>query len=115
MAPVPTYGWSDLANVVNNRDPKEKALTPMEKMYFTGEMLEKYEPCVDLLEKIVDTEGDDDDTWDSFEEHFNSFLNFNWCSNWNGVKYDIILYGMSGYTGYLTLQYLKRISLKRNP
>lgn len=109
------YDWSDLANVVPNREPEEKPLTPLETMYFTGSMLEKYEPCVDALDKLIDNDGEDDETWDVFESYFNKFLNFNWMGSWNGAKYDIVLYGMSGYTGYLTLQYLKRVALKRNP
>lgn len=112
MAPPQVYGWGDIANVY---EEKEQALSPLEKMYFNGEMLEKYEPCVDVLQKIIDTEGEDENAWNQFEEHFEHFLDFSWCSNWDGKKYDIVLYGVSGYTGYLTMEYLKRVSLKRNP
>eukprot|EP00425_Heterocapsa_triquetra_P042209 CAMPEP_0195088184 /NCGR_PEP_ID=MMETSP0448-20130528/27814_1 /TAXON_ID=66468 /ORGANISM="Heterocapsa triquestra, Strain CCMP 448" /LENGTH=544 /DNA_ID=CAMNT_0040121809 /DNA_START=102 /DNA_END=1736 /DNA_ORIENTATION=+ len=112
MAPTQVYGWGDLANVY---EEKEQAMSPLEKMYFNGEMLEKYEPCVDVLQKLIDAEGDDENAWNTFEEHFEHFLDFSWCSNWDGKKYDIVLYGVSGYTGYLTMQYMKRVSLKRNP
>lgn len=42
-------------------------------------------------------------------------MNFGWCSSWDGVRYDIVFFGVSGYTGYLMMQYLKRTALKRNP
>jgi len=84
-------------------------------MYFNGSMLEKYEPCVDALQKLLDAEGEDEEAWNAFEVHFDKFMDFSWCSNWDGKRYDIVLYGVSGYTGYLTIEYLKRVSLKRNP
>ena len=27
--------------------------------------------------------------------------NYDWCSSWDGTKYDLVFYGVSGYTGYL--------------
>lgn len=78
-------------------------------------MFSKYEVCVQSLERVVDAEGADDDAWDEFEGYFEKFLDFSWCSNWDGTKYDIVFYGVSGYTGYLTMQYLKRVALKKNP
>mmetsp|Transcript_67512 Transcript_67512/g.170343 ORF Transcript_67512/g.170343 Transcript_67512/m.170343 type:complete len:532 (+) Transcript_67512:165-1760(+) len=114
MAPVQVYDWSDLADVVESVE-EEKPLSPLEKEYFNGSMLEKYEPCVDVLQKLLDGDGEDDDTWNEFESHFDKFLDFSWCSNWDGKKYDLIFYGVSGYTGYLTMEYLKRVALKKNP
>ena len=29
--------------------------------------------------------------------------NYDWCSSWDGTKYDLVFYGVSGYTGYLCL------------
>jgi short subunit dehydrogenase-like uncharacterized protein len=113
--PVQAYAWDDLANVVVRGQEPEKALSPLEKLYFNGSMLEKYEPCVDALQKLLDGDGDDEESWNAFEVHFDKFLDFSWCSNWDGAKYDIVIYGVSGYTGYLTVQYLKRVSLRRNP
>lgn len=113
--PTQAYDWSEIANVVVRGEEEEKALSPLEKMYFNGSMLEKYEPCVETLQKLLDGDGDDDDTWNAFEAHFDRFLDFGWISNWDGKKYDIVLYGVSGYTGYLTMQYLKRVALPSNP
>jgi len=94
-------------------EPEPPALSPLEKEYFTADMLKKYEPCLDAMERVV--HGDDEDEWAAFEEHFDNFVLINWCSNWNGKKYDLVFYGVSGYTGYLTMEYLKRVALKRNP
>jgi len=91
------------------------AETPMMKMYFTGEILAKYDPCTTAMERVVTTSGDDEDAWEDFEESFESFLNMSALGNWDGTKYDIIVYGCSGYTGYLMMEYLKRIALKKNP
>ena len=27
-----------------------------------------------------------------------------WCSTWDGNKYDLVFYGVSGYTGYLMME-----------
>mmetsp|Transcript_6476 Transcript_6476/g.20820 ORF Transcript_6476/g.20820 Transcript_6476/m.20820 type:complete len:528 (-) Transcript_6476:157-1740(-) len=93
----------------------ETPVSPIEKEYFTGDMLSKYEPCCDALNRIIASDGEDEDVWETFEECFNKFLDFSWVSNWDGNKYDIVFYGVSGYTGYLMMQYLKRTALKRNP
>merc|ERR1712232_830764 len=89
--------------------------TPLEKLYLTGEMLSKYEPCTEALKQVIDSDGQDEEAWDRFELHYARFLDFSWCSNWDGKKYDIVFFGVSGYTGYLMMQYLKRSSLKNNP
>eukprot|EP00414_Alexandrium_minutum_P001623 CAMPEP_0113818674 /NCGR_PEP_ID=MMETSP0328-20130328/358_1 /TAXON_ID=39455 /ORGANISM="Alexandrium minutum" /LENGTH=527 /DNA_ID=CAMNT_0000786609 /DNA_START=72 /DNA_END=1655 /DNA_ORIENTATION=- /assembly_acc=CAM_ASM_000350 len=94
---------------------KETPVSPIEKDYFNGEMLSKYEPCCDALQRIIASDGEDEDVWETFEECFNKFLDFSWISNWDGNKYDLVFYGVSGYTGYLMMQYLKRTAFKRNP
>ncbi|CAE8657530.1 unnamed protein product, partial [Polarella glacialis] len=96
-------------------EPVPKIKTPIEEVYFTGNMLSKYESCTESLKNIIDTDGDDEDAWDKFEEHFDKFLSMSWMSIWDGTRYDIVFYGVSGYTGYLMMQYLKRTALKRNP
>jgi len=106
-AALKQYGGFDYA--------EEVALSPLQKLYFSGDMFSKYEPANDALRKLVDTEGEDEDAWDEFENTFDKFMDFSWCSNWGGKKYDIIFYGVSGYTGYLMMEYLKRTALKRNP
>jgi short subunit dehydrogenase-like uncharacterized protein len=96
-------------------DCPERKQLPFEKVYFNGDMLQKYEPCMDALQTVVDAQGEDDDAWKTFEETFGKFLDFSWCSNWDGKRYDLVVYGCSGYTGYLTMEYLKRVALVRNP
>ncbi|CAL1134977.1 unnamed protein product [Cladocopium goreaui] len=88
--------------------------TPIEEIYFTGNMLSKYEACTDSLKDIINTDGDNEETWEKFDEHFTKFLNMSWATNWDGMRYDIVFYGVSGYTGYLMIQYLKRTALVRN-
>merc|ERR1719162_232989 len=70
---------------------------------------------MDTLQLVIDADGEDDDAWASFELLFGKFMDFSWVSNWDGKRYDIVFYGVSGYTGYLTMEYLKRVALKRNP
>ncbi|CAK9079377.1 unnamed protein product [Durusdinium trenchii] len=89
--------------------------TPIEEIYFTGNMLSKYEACTESLKDIINTDGDNEETWEKFDAYFTKFLNMSWATNWDGMKYDIVFYGVSGYTGYLMIQYLKRTALKRNP
>lgn len=48
-----------------------------------------------------------------YQHHLSRYRNFEWCSNWDGKKYDIVFYGVSGYTGYLMMEYLKRVALKK--
>jgi len=93
----------------------EKAQLPFERVYFNGDMLAKYEPCMEALQSVIDTDGEDDDAYASFEHLFGKFMDFSWCSSWNGTRYDIVIYGCSGYTGYLSMEYLKRVALKRTP
>eukprot|EP00971_Amphidinium_carterae_P341097 6479734-Amphidinium_carterae.1 len=104
--------WASTQNKNMYPDAVER---PLEKLYFTGENFAKYEPCVDALQKVLDTDGRDDDAWASYEELFEKFVEFSLGSTWDGKKYDIVLYGTSGYTGYLTMQYLRRVALPKNP
>jgi len=106
----------DILNKLEGLDFEDEIpVSPIEKDYFNGEMLSKYEPCCDALQRIIASDGEDEDVWDTFDECFNKFLDFSWVSNWDGNKYDLVFYGVSGYTGYLMMQYLKRTALKRNP
>ncbi|CAE8699415.1 unnamed protein product, partial [Polarella glacialis] len=78
-------------------------------------MVMKYEPLATALRKLNETDGKDKDALHQYNEHIESYKSFNWCSSWDGNKYDIVFYGVSGYTGYLMMEYLKRVALKRNP
>merc|ERR1719464_2545125 len=67
------------------------------------------------MTKVEESEGKDEAAVKALKAHWEKFMNFEWCSQWDGKKYDIVFYGVSGYTGYLMMEYLKRISLKVNP
>jgi len=103
------------AKAVEESDDEDEYIPPLMEEYFTKEMAEQYEPLKSSMEKVLASDGKDDEEWKNFQTHFNAFKNFECFSNWDGKKYDIIFYGVSGYTGYLMMQYLKRISLKKTP
>ena len=74
-------------------------------------------------EDIINTDGDNEETWEKFDEHFTKlpgkratgdleslllkttsgsrsnmhftlrFLNMSWATNWDGMRYDIVFYG----------------------
>lgn len=88
---------------------------PLTDRYFTEEMVNKYVPLRESMARVKETNGEDEDAWEEFSLHYNKFHNFEVWSNWDGNKYDIVFYGVSGYTGYLMMEYLKRIALKINP
>lgn len=67
------------------------------------------------MEMVTKSDGTDENAWDQYTYHLDKFNKFDWCSNWDGQTYDIVFYGVSGYTGYLMMEYLKRISIRRNP
>jgi len=90
----------------------EDYVPPFQKKYFSVDMMSKYEPLAEALVKVEATEGNDADAVKAFEEHWAKFMDFSWCSQWDGKKYDVVFYGMSGYTGYLMTEYLKRSALK---
>eukprot|EP00929_Paragymnodinium_shiwhaense_P062369 TRINITY_DN31141_c0_g1_i1.p1 TRINITY_DN31141_c0_g1~~TRINITY_DN31141_c0_g1_i1.p1 ORF type:complete len:561 (-),score=128.92 TRINITY_DN31141_c0_g1_i1:152-1696(-) len=85
---------------------------PLMKKYFTQEMMSKYPALKEAMQKVLDTKGEDDEVWADFCTHYNKFKDFECFSNWDGKKYDVVFYGVSGYTGYLMMEYLKRVALK---
>mmetsp|Transcript_47337 Transcript_47337/g.101947 ORF Transcript_47337/g.101947 Transcript_47337/m.101947 type:complete len:519 (-) Transcript_47337:54-1610(-) len=89
--------------------------TPFAKLYYSDEMIRKYQPLVTALELMAETEGKDEEVRRDYEKHLKIYRGFEWCSNWDGKKYDIVIFGASGYTGYLTMEYLKRVALVNNP
>lgn len=93
----------------------EEELTPFAKLYFSDEMVMKYEPLATAMELLGETEGKDEEVYKEYQVHLKRFQSFEWCSKTDGKKYDIVFYGVSGYTGYLMMEYLKRVSLKVNP
>eukprot|EP00413_Alexandrium_margalefii_P049648 CAMPEP_0204606838 /NCGR_PEP_ID=MMETSP0661-20131031/59331_1 /ASSEMBLY_ACC=CAM_ASM_000606 /TAXON_ID=109239 /ORGANISM="Alexandrium margalefi, Strain AMGDE01CS-322" /LENGTH=517 /DNA_ID=CAMNT_0051618197 /DNA_START=90 /DNA_END=1643 /DNA_ORIENTATION=- len=84
-----------------------------QKKYFSQDMMSKYEPLMDAMVKVEETEGADAAAFKEFEAHWDKFMDFSWCSQWDGKKYDIVFYGMSGYSGYLMMEYLKKNTLKQ--
>eukprot|EP00449_Zooxanthella_nutricula_P031491 CAMPEP_0198490358 /NCGR_PEP_ID=MMETSP1462-20131121/2065_1 /TAXON_ID=1333877 /ORGANISM="Brandtodinium nutriculum, Strain RCC3387" /LENGTH=525 /DNA_ID=CAMNT_0044218911 /DNA_START=77 /DNA_END=1650 /DNA_ORIENTATION=+ len=93
----------------------DELATPFAKLYFSDEMISKYEPLVTAIQLMNETDGEDEEVKKDYEIHYRRFKEFEWCSNWNGKKYDIVFYGVSGYTGYLMMSYLKRVALKKTP
>jgi len=98
-------------------DGSEEAafVPPFRKIYFSNEMVSKYEPLATAMRKVTESEGRDDEVWEQYQEHLSKFNSFDWCSTWDGNRYDVVFYGASGYAGYLMTEYLRRVSLKRNP
>ncbi|CAE7191337.1 unnamed protein product [Symbiodinium microadriaticum] len=86
--------------------------SPIEEIYFTGNMLSKYEAVTESLKDVINTDGDNEETWEKFDTYFTRFLNMSWATNWDGTKYDIVFFGVSGYTGYLMIQYLKSVAAR---
>ena len=94
---------------------QDEFVPPLRKLYFTQQMVMKYEPLANALRKVNETDGKDPDAMEIYREQLDIYQKFDWCSNWDGNKYDLVFYGVSGYTGYLMMEYLKRVSLKVNP
>jgi len=86
---------------------------PFQQKYFSAELISKYEPLSEAIVKVEESEGRDAAAIAEFETHWNKYMDFSWCSQWDGKKYDIVFYGMSGYTGYLMMEYLKQIGLQK--
>jgi len=86
---------------------------PFQKKYFSQDMMSRYEPLMSAIEKVEETEGADAAAFKEFETHWDKFMDFSWCSQHDGKKYDIVFYGMSGYSGYLMMEYLKKVTLKK--
>jgi len=91
----------------------EETIPPFQGRYFSADMMSKYEPLADAIKKVETSDGKDEGALAAFEDHWAKFMDFSWCSQWDGRKYDILFYGMSGYTGHLMMQYLKRNALKK--
>lgn len=96
-------------------DDEAEQMTPFAKLYFCDEMIMKYEPLAQAMEMVHETEGKDDEVMREYRVHLTRFQNFSWLGKSDSPKYDLIFYGVSGYTGYLMMQYLKRVALKVNP
>jgi len=86
---------------------------PFQKKYFSSEMMAKYEPLAEAMVKMEETEGKDDEVMAIFQDHWSRFMDFSWCCQSMGKKYDVVFYGMHGYSGYLIMEYLKRNTLKK--
>jgi len=67
------------------------------------------------IKEVEENEADAENIMKKFDEEWNKFVDFSWCSHWDGKKYDIVFYGVSGYSGYLMMEYMKRFALKNKP
>jgi len=81
-----------------------------QRKYFSSDMMARYEPLAQAVTK-VEAEADDE-AFALLEEQWDRFMDFSWCTQWEGKKFDIVFYGASGYSGYLMMEYLKRYVLK---
>mmetsp|Transcript_17457 Transcript_17457/g.31497 ORF Transcript_17457/g.31497 Transcript_17457/m.31497 type:complete len:524 (-) Transcript_17457:93-1664(-) len=88
-------------------------IPPFQKKYFSSETMARYEPLVNAMVAVEDADGADDEVWREFDKHWEIFMNFSWCGNWSETKYDVIFYGVTGYSGYLLMEYLKRYTLQQ--
>jgi len=100
----------------SNEEPPK---TPFEKKYFSKENMQKYKPLADALrrqESVAKSKKEEDkiEAQAEVDKCMAEFCDTSWCSNWNYTKYDFIFYGVSGYTGYLMMEYLKRQALPNN-
>eukprot|EP00933_Yihiella_yeosuensis_P026710 TRINITY_DN20776_c0_g1_i1.p1 TRINITY_DN20776_c0_g1~~TRINITY_DN20776_c0_g1_i1.p1 ORF type:complete len:552 (-),score=152.43 TRINITY_DN20776_c0_g1_i1:313-1899(-) len=93
----------------------EMQIPPFRQVYFSDEMVMKYEPLATAIRKLKESDGKDKDALEQYELHLEKYKTFEWCDTGDGSKHDIVFYGVSGYTGYLMMEYLKRVALKRNP
>eukprot|EP00927_Polykrikos_kofoidii_P087254 TRINITY_DN9_c0_g1_i1.p1 TRINITY_DN9_c0_g1~~TRINITY_DN9_c0_g1_i1.p1 ORF type:complete len:532 (-),score=91.62 TRINITY_DN9_c0_g1_i1:260-1801(-) len=91
----------------------DAVMTPFVKQYFSEEMVNRYTPLTEAARRVNTSEGKDDEAWEQFKAHYDKFVKFDAFSKWDGKKYDIVFYGVSGYTGYLMMEYVKRVSLKK--
>lgn len=81
--------------------------TPLQKKYFTVDMMCRYEPMAESMAKVEEKGEEDPDALKDLEQHWGRFMDFSWTSQWDGKKYDLVIYGASGYQGHLMMQYLK--------
>lgn len=94
-------------------EPKK---SPFEAKYFARENMNKYKPLADALRKqdaLQKSKKEEDkvEAQKEVDKAMAEFCKTEWCSSWDYKKYDIIFYGVSGYTGYLMMEYLKRQAL----
>lgn len=92
----------------------EAKLTPMLKRYFSRDQMKKYEPLWTAAQQVLDSKGKDTEAWNEFKDEYSKYANFDVFSTWDGKRYDVVFYGVSGYTGYLMMEYLKRTSFPKN-
>ncbi|CAL1127627.1 unnamed protein product [Cladocopium goreaui] len=95
-------------------DASEEVAPPFQTMYFSDEFMIKYQPLAQAKQRLRE-DANDAEAQKVYDEHFPLYKNYDWCSSWDGKQYDLVFYGVSGYTGYLMMEYLKRVSLKRTP
>jgi len=81
--------------------------TPLQKKYFSVDMMSRYEAMAESMAKIED-QGEDPDALKDLEQHWERFMDFSWASQWDGKKFDFVIYGASGYQGHLMMQYLRK-------
>jgi len=94
-------------------DASEEVEPPFMKKYFSNEFMMKYEPLA-AAKRRLDEDKNDAEAQKMYDTYFPMYKNYDWCSSWDGTKYDLVFYGVSGYTGYLMMEYLKRVSLKQS-
>lgn len=95
-------------------DASEEVAPPFQTLYFSDEFMSKFQPLASANRRLKEDKNDKE-AQKMYDEYFPMYKNYDWCSTWDGNKYDLVFYGVSGYTGYLMMEYLKRVSLKRNP
>ncbi|CAL1164545.1 unnamed protein product [Cladocopium goreaui] len=88
--------------------------TPLQKKYFSADMMCRYEAMAESMAKI-EAQGEDPDVLKDLEQQWERFSDFSWASQWDGKKFDFVIYGASGYQGYLLMQYLRKNVLPSNP
>eukprot|EP00811_Abedinium_folium_P017441 NODE_2636_length_2175_cov_4.805176.p1 GENE.NODE_2636_length_2175_cov_4.805176~~NODE_2636_length_2175_cov_4.805176.p1 ORF type:complete len:568 (-),score=117.24 NODE_2636_length_2175_cov_4.805176:373-2076(-) len=91
------------------------AYSPLCNAYFQGDRLRKDKKLFEALRRIEVAGLPEAIAMKQMEDLMAPTLGFKTSPNWNGKQYDIIIYGMSGYTGYLCMNYLKSVSLRLYP
>eukprot|EP00403_Amphidinium_massartii_P020177 CAMPEP_0178416704 /NCGR_PEP_ID=MMETSP0689_2-20121128/24199_1 /TAXON_ID=160604 /ORGANISM="Amphidinium massartii, Strain CS-259" /LENGTH=508 /DNA_ID=CAMNT_0020038053 /DNA_START=24 /DNA_END=1547 /DNA_ORIENTATION=- len=88
---------------------------PLQKLYFNSENLFKCEPLTTALLAKNDGELEEDILNKEYNAQLQRYSAFEGNSQWDGKVYDMVFYGVSGYTGYLMMEYIKRTALKTTP
>jgi len=99
-----------------SQQEEERKKTPFEAKYFSKDNMNKYKPLADALRKqdsLAKSKKEEDkkEAAVAVDQAMAEFCDVSWCSNWDYKKYDLVFYGVSGYTGYLMMEYLKRQAL----